>query len=146
MTSALLIFAATFGVVFLLGLQQLNVEGRHMLAAFITSFGITATHLVLFKLLPGPTDWVLLTGHFLGGAFGIVASMKAHPVLVGLLRRSPAPTPWSETVTEEALIQQSRDWREILIHGHTASQARSQRSRVWRDCDGDGVIPWRSPL
>lgn len=85
--NALWLFLATFVVVFLLGLQQLHVEGRHAAAAFVTSIGITGANLVLFKLLPGPTDWVQIAAHMLGGAFGIVTSMWAHPFIGRLMPR-----------------------------------------------------------
>ena len=55
MTAALL-FAATFAAVCTLGLQQINVERRWMIAAAATSPLIGLAHLALFKVLPGPTD------------------------------------------------------------------------------------------
>lgn len=90
MTAALL-FAATFAVVFTLGLQQINLERRDMLAAFATSPLIGISNLVLFKVLPGPTDWLDHAGYLAGGAIGIVASMWMHPVLVRMFERLPAP-------------------------------------------------------
>jgi hypothetical protein len=81
-----LLFIASFAVVFTLGLQQLNVEARHPVAAFITSILIGASSLVLYKLLPGPTDALQIAAYLVGGACGIVASMWAHPVLVRLFR------------------------------------------------------------
>lgn len=86
--TALLLFAATFAAVFTLGIQQLNVMAGHKLLAFITSVFITASHLVLFKMLPGPTDAMQIAAHFLGGGCGIVCSMWAHPHLVRLFARA----------------------------------------------------------
>lgn len=86
--TALLLFASTFAVVFALGLQSLNVNGGHRLMAFLTSFAIGASNLVLFKVLPGPTAGLEIAAYLLGGPFGIVASMLAHPHLVRLMRRS----------------------------------------------------------
>lgn len=83
--TAALIFAATFAVVFTLGLQQLNVERDYKLAAFCTSPLISLSNLVLFKVLPGPTAWDEIAAYVLGGAIGIVASMWAHPYLVEAL-------------------------------------------------------------
>jgi predicted outer membrane lipoprotein len=80
--TALLLFAATFGVVFALGLQSLNVNGGHRMLAFVTSFGIGASNLVLFKVLPGPTSALEIGAYLVGGPFGIVAAMALHPVLV----------------------------------------------------------------
>jgi hypothetical protein len=87
--AALLLFASTFAVVFTLGLQQLNVSGGHTALAFITSIAIGVANLALFKLLPGPTSWTEITAYLLGGPFGIVTSMWAHPHLVRLIAAKP---------------------------------------------------------
>ncbi|MES2887288.1 MAG: hypothetical protein V4739_04675 [Pseudomonadota bacterium] len=88
--TALLIFAAAFGNVFALGLQSLNVNGRHMAMAFVTSFGIGTMNLVLLKVMPGPTSAFEIAAFLAGGPLGIVASMYAHPHIVRLMqRRSP---------------------------------------------------------
>lgn len=89
MTAALL-FAATFAAVFTLGIQQLNVERRHMLAAAATSPLIGIAHLVLFKVLPGPTHWAEIAAYLAGGSAGIVAGIWAHPRIVALLARHRA--------------------------------------------------------
>ena len=86
MTAALL-FAATFAVVFTMGIQQMNVESRHVLAAFFTSPLIGLSNLVLFKFLPGPTEPLEIAAYLAGGAVGIVASMWAHPLLAALFPR-----------------------------------------------------------
>lgn len=85
MTAALL-FAASFALVFTLGLQQMNVERGDKAAAFFTSPLIGLANLALFKFLPGPTDAVEIGAYLSGGAFGIVASMWMHPHLVALLK------------------------------------------------------------
>lgn len=91
MTAALL-FAATFAAVFTLGIQQINVERRHMLAAAATSPLIGLAHLVLFKVLPGPTDALEIAAYLAGGSAGIVAGIWAYPHLLTLLgARRPAP-------------------------------------------------------
>jgi hypothetical protein len=90
--TALLLFVATFFVVFTLGLQQLNVEGRRPVAAFVTSFAISASNLVLFKYLPGPTSAIEISAYMAGGSIGIVASMWAHPVLVRIFEAIEVPT------------------------------------------------------
>lgn len=84
---ALIIFVCTFGTVFALGLQSLNVNGGHMALAFLNSFVIGTCNLVLLKTIPQPTDMMTIAAYLLGGPFGIVASMKAHPCLVRLLKR-----------------------------------------------------------
>lgn len=86
MTTALILFASTFVLVFALGLQSLNVNGGHYRAAFFTSFAIGAAQMVLLKL--GPDAGALEVAAYLcGGPFGIVFSMVIHKRLIG--RRHP---------------------------------------------------------
>lgn len=82
--TAILLFASTFLLVFFLGLQSLNVNNGHRLAAFFTSFGIGLSNLMLFKLAPDATG-LEMAAFLMGGPFGIVASMKAHPLMVRLI-------------------------------------------------------------
>lgn len=77
MSTLLLLFVSTFALVFFLGLQSLNVNRGHHLAAFLTSFGIGAANLVVLKLAPDASPAEMLA-YLTGGPFGIVASMKAH--------------------------------------------------------------------
>lgn len=76
--TALTLFISTFALVFLLGLQSLNVNGAHYRAAFLTSFGIGAANLVLFKLAPD-AGGIEIAGYLAGGPIGIVCAMRAHP-------------------------------------------------------------------
>lgn len=80
--SAILLFIASFLLVMLLGLQQLNVQGNHRPAAFFTSLLIGAANLAVLKLVPGPTGWLEVAGFLAGGPFGILASMALHPWLM----------------------------------------------------------------
>ena len=73
----LALFVSTFGLVFCLGTQSLNVNGGHYVAAFITSFAIGARNLVVLKLAPSATP-TEMAAYLIGGPFGIVASMIAH--------------------------------------------------------------------
>jgi len=75
--NALLLLASTFVLVFFLGLQSLNVNRGHYFAAFITSFGIGAGQLILFKLAPD-ANGIEIAAYLTGGPLGIVASMWAH--------------------------------------------------------------------
>ena len=75
--SLLALFASTFSLVFFLGLQSLNVNRGHYLAAFLTSFGIGASNLIVLKLAPNATA-VEMAAYLTGGTFGIVASMWVH--------------------------------------------------------------------
>ena len=83
--TALILFASTFAVVFCLGLQSLNVNGRHYALAAITSFGIGAANLVLLKTAPAPTLWFENAAYLIGGPIAIVCAMRAHPWIVAKL-------------------------------------------------------------
>lgn len=76
MTSTAL-FLSTFVLVFALGLQSLNVNGGHYVAAFVTSFAIGCANLVLFKLAPDASG-AEIAAYLSGGPFGIVCAMRAH--------------------------------------------------------------------
>ena len=84
----LALFASTFVVVFAFGLQSLNVNGGHYLAAFVTSFAIGGSQLVLYKLVPD-ANLVQVIAYLSGGPFGIVASMWAHRKYISKKRGSP---------------------------------------------------------
>jgi hypothetical protein len=85
--TALLLFGASFLVVFALGFQQLNVTAGYVRLAIATSVLINAGTLLQFKVLPGPTSVLEVVAYFAGSAAGIVASMKAHPIAVRKLQR-----------------------------------------------------------
>jgi NADH:ubiquinone oxidoreductase subunit 6 (subunit J) len=75
--TAALIFVSTFVLVFALGFQSLNVNNGHYKAAFLTSFAIAASNLILFKTVP--QAGVLEIGAYLiAGPFAIVCSMAVH--------------------------------------------------------------------
>jgi hypothetical protein len=79
--TALTLFAATFAVVFLLGLQQLLVHGRRYLPAFVNSVAIGTAQLALYKLVPHETSGLDLAAYLAGGPLGIVAAMGFHDFL-----------------------------------------------------------------
>lgn len=93
MSTAALLFGATFAVVFALGLQSLNVNGGHRLLAVLTSFCIGGSNLVLFKVLPAHTDALQIAAYLLGGPLGILASMAVHPRLVRWARGAGQASP-----------------------------------------------------
>ena len=77
-----------------------------MLAAAATSPLIGLAHLVLFKVLPGPTDALEIAAYLAGGSAGIVAGIWAYPHLLALMGgRRPAPeatpTPPAEPTADE---------------------------------------------
>jgi hypothetical protein len=78
----LALFASTFALVFFLGLQSLNVNHGRYLAAFLTSFGIGISNLVLFKLAPD-AGGLQIAAFLAGGPFGIISSMWVHRKLIG---------------------------------------------------------------
>lgn len=73
----LALFVSTFGLVFALGMQSLNVNGGHYIAAFITSFFIGASNLIVLKIAPSATPTEMIA-YLIGGPFGIIASMITH--------------------------------------------------------------------
>lgn len=88
--SALYIFLACFAVVFLLGIQQLNVNGRHYLAAMLTSYGIGTAQLFLLKVMPQPTSHWEIAAYLNAGPIAIACAMAAHPWLLKLFAKRRA--------------------------------------------------------
>lgn len=86
MTHATL-FLSAFCTVFLLGIQQQNVIGRHYLAAVVTSFGIGTAQIFLWRLVPG-ANATEIAATLTGGPVGIVAAMWAHPRIARVWRRT----------------------------------------------------------
>ena len=73
----LALFGSTFVTVFALGFQSLNVNQGRYVWAFLTSYVIGGSSLVLYRYLPDPTLTQILA-YLNGGAFGIVAGMRFH--------------------------------------------------------------------
>lgn len=113
MTTTLLLFASTFVAVLALVLQSLNVNGGHRVLACITSLFIGAGNLVLFKTLPGSTDWLQIAGYMLGGPVAVLVGMWAHPHLVVRLKRLREPRGESETTVH--FLTPSATWGHILM-------------------------------
>ena len=84
--NTLAIFASCYALVFALGIQSLNVNGGHYAAAFVTSFLIGASNLVLYKLAPDATGSEI-AAFLAAGPLGIVSAMKAHPYVVRVYNR-----------------------------------------------------------
>jgi hypothetical protein len=72
------LFASAFATVFLLGIQQQNVIGRHYFAAIVTSLGIGAAQIFLWRLVPS-ADAGQIAATLAGGPIGIVFAMWLHP-------------------------------------------------------------------
>lgn len=75
--TAIIIFASTFVLVFALGFQSLNVNNGHYKAAFMTSFAIAVSNLVLFKTVP-QANWLEIAAYLSAGPCAIVSSMWCH--------------------------------------------------------------------
>ena len=80
------LFLSTFISVFALGFQSLNVNNGHYTAAFLTSFVIAASNLVLFKLAPQAAG-TEIAAYLSGGSIGIICAMKVHGWMRHRLRR-----------------------------------------------------------
>lgn len=108
----LTLFSSCFVLVFALGSQSINVNNGHYLAAAVTRLFIGGGQLVLFKLAPN-ASWTEMAAFLIGGPFGIVASMWAHPELVRLLGREKKPRRIDEheshLAPESAGMQHHRD-------------------------------------
>ncbi|WP_416242758.1 hypothetical protein ACLSSQ_11655 [Azospira sp. APE16] len=87
--NALYLLAATYTLVLFLGLQSLNVQGRHRMLAAITSFGIGAANITILKIMPGPTNILEVMAYLAGGPLGILTSMAIHPWMVRRFGRKP---------------------------------------------------------
>ena len=100
----LTLFVSTFVLVFALGAQSLNVNNGHYIAAAVTSFVIGSGQMVLFKLAPH-ASWSEITAFLMGGPFGIMASMWAHPRIVKLARKkNPKLVPTREQIEALKLV------------------------------------------
>lgn len=73
----LALFIAAFSTVFSLGFQQQNVIHGHYVAAFLTSFAIGGSQIVLWRFVPD-ASLSQIAATLSGSPFGIVASMVVH--------------------------------------------------------------------
>ena len=74
-----IVFLSTFVSVFALGLQSLNVNQGHYLAAGLTSVVISTGHVYLYRYTPNPAG-LQLVGYYAGGIAGITSSMWFHRI------------------------------------------------------------------
>lgn len=74
----LIIFSATFCVVFALGFQSQVVNHGHYKAAFLNSFLISLAQLAILKYVPQAHGAYDYAAYMLGGPLGIISSMWAH--------------------------------------------------------------------
>lgn len=101
----LALFASAFFTVFLLGFQQKNVHGEHYLAAVVTSFGIGAAQIFLWRLVPDATA-SQIAATLMGGPVGIVAAMRLHPII--MRRRTAQPSPRRPSTTPSPTFHDER--------------------------------------
>lgn len=71
----LTLFASAYLVVFLLGLQSLNVNAGNYLAAFFISFAIGGCHLVIYRMVPNIDSTTQVFAYLIGGPLAIVNAM-----------------------------------------------------------------------
>lgn len=76
------IFCATFLLVFGMGFQALNVTKGHIKAAFVTSFLLGLANLALLKMVPSTESMLDIAAFLCGGPFGVIASMKLHSMFM----------------------------------------------------------------
>ena len=86
MTDCILIFICQFLFIFLLGIQQQNVTGRHYLAAAITSFilGVTGFYTMAVIAEMGKLGMFSPEGisYLLAGPLAIVVAIWSHDKLI----------------------------------------------------------------
>jgi hypothetical protein len=129
------LFASTFLLVMLLGVQSLNVNGGHYIAAFLTSFGIGASNLVLFKLAPDANTTEMIA-YMLGGPGGILAAMWLHPRMSLWFKRRER----GQAFKKQA--QRGRRWQGDYIDGwndcrDVIKQNRLNSSKANANCGAD---------
>jgi len=73
----IVLFAAMFLKVFLMGFQSKNVVGNHYRAAFLTSVFMGTSDVILITEV-ATSGWLSVIPVTLGGSFGIVSSMWTH--------------------------------------------------------------------
>lgn len=71
----LVIFCASFSIVFMLGLQSLSVNGGHELVAFTNSCLIGCVNAFILTVIP-KAEGLEIVAYIAGGPLGIVASMR----------------------------------------------------------------------
>lgn len=80
--NAAILFGTTFVLVFALGVNTLSVNRDQYGIAFLTSFLISGSNLVILRTVP-QGDLLEVAAYMLGGPFGIVASMWMHKRFLG---------------------------------------------------------------
>jgi len=75
---SLIIFAATFTVVFSLGFQSLALIQKHYKTAVVNSIFISAANLAILKFVPEANSFFDYVAFMTGGPFGIAFSIYAH--------------------------------------------------------------------
>ncbi len=76
---AVLLFLSSLFMVFMLGMQSMNVNGGHYLAAALTSFGIGFCNFFVLRYIPNGNFEILpFSAYVAGGPVGIVLSMWFH--------------------------------------------------------------------
>jgi hypothetical protein len=109
---------ATFVSVFTLGLQSLNVNQGHYLAAAVTSFFIGSGHIFLYRYMPaaGVHEFI---AYYLGGITGITFSIWFHKRAKAWLAFQRAR--WRRRAIDRGVRRALRRRRRPMAHGRRRS-------------------------
>lgn len=91
MTHLIYLFAATFGVVFFLGLQSLTVNSGHRWMAFGNSLVIGCFNLFLYKTVPNVQSAIEVAVYVFAGPLAIMTAMMTHDRIKAWLLRGKKP-------------------------------------------------------
>ena len=83
--NVVILFASSFSIVCLLGLQSQFVRDKQPIVSFLTSIGVGVCQVYQYRLAPH-ADTIESIFFVLGGAFGIVASIHLHNLYIKLKR------------------------------------------------------------
>jgi hypothetical protein len=146
MLAPTLLFLSTFVVVLALGLQQINVERRHIVAAALTSPVIGLATWVQVKLIAWPTTTADFLAYLVGGSAGIACSIWVHPHLLAFASRVRHGQLTRAAETLKRVGQQLALIRDRLDASRMAHQLADDeaRVRITTACraEGMGRLTW----
>lgn len=91
MIDSIIIFVSQFGMIYLLGMQQMNVTGKHYVAAAVTSLLLGLFGWLTISIISAANKEGMLSMVFwfylIAGPLGIVTAMRTHGFLVVKLYR-----------------------------------------------------------
>jgi hypothetical protein len=91
MVDAIILFIAQFSMIYLLGFQQMNVAGKHYIAAAATSFLIGLSGWINISIISVANREAIFSMIFwvyaIAGPIAIVVAMKTHAIVIKFLFR-----------------------------------------------------------